>query len=152
MTAASALERAHAPAPAASQLVTDSGSVSVSGSATGSAGPGSLWGHKGLAHEPPKSLILTLIVICTVGYALALCINGAAGQLLQPRFQVPPASDPIASNLGAIVRIWDPMFLISAFRCLAALVLCLVMWRMGDVPAAPVLLLDRALLVPFIIG
>ena len=114
--------------------------------------PGSLWGHKGLAHEPPKSLILTLILICTVGYALALCVNGAAGQVLQPRFQVPPGPDPIASNLGAIVRIWDPMFLISAFRCLAALVLCLVMWRMGDVPAAPVQLLDRALLVPFIIG
>ena len=122
-----------------------------------------LWGHKGLSTAPSRQTIITLLSLSLVGYMFSLLINGASGKLLRPRFQLParsPTADPLGDGMCWVVRVLDPMFLLTTFRAVAAWLLCGAMWARNDVPwatgaqgvRADALRLRPAMWVPFVVG
>jgi drug/metabolite transporter (DMT)-like permease len=98
-----------------------------------------LWGHAGLAHAPPKPLILTLIALTFLGYSCAMLVNTAATRFVPPRFALAPRArgvDPLA-GLGLVVRVLDPLFLIGLMRALCAAALFCALLVGKRVPAPP---------------
>jgi len=114
--------------------------------------PRGLWGHAGLALAPSRAYVLSLVALVMGGYSAAMLITSSATRYLPPRFaRARPPADPLA-GLGLVNAVADPVFLLAAFRALAAAALCAALVARGDVPPAAPALADRGLRVSFLIG
>jgi drug/metabolite transporter (DMT)-like permease len=115
---------------------------------------GGLWAHSGLAIVPARRLIIVYILCVMVGYSFAMLVNSSAGRLLSPRFTSGTGAvgeDPL-SGLGFVTHVADPVFLLSAFRAIAAVLLCSILVFIGDVPTTAPLFNDPGLKTAFIVG
>ena len=88
------------------------------------------------------------------GYSLAMLVNSSAGRFLRPRFAANSGAvgeDPLL-GLGAVTFVFDPVFLLSAFRAFASILLCGLLAVMGAVPVQAPSLDDPALKTAFLVG
>jgi hypothetical protein len=125
-----------------------------------------LWGRGGLRAAPSRRTILFLLSASLLGYMFALLINGAAARILRPRFalpDLPSTADPLAGGMAWVVRVLDPMYLLTSLRAAAAWLLCAYLWARNDVPwrtgvgedagvREDAMLLQPKMWVPFIVG
>ena len=123
----------------------------MASSLSSSSQAGGLWAHKGLTIIPPRRLIIIYISCVMVGYSFAMLVNSSAGRLLSPRFTSSGTGDPL-SGLGFVTHVADPVFLLAAFRAVAAALLCGLLIFVGDVPPIAPLFNDPGLRTAFIVG